>query len=587
MRKRLVGFILMFCCIILFKNYVHAINKDYYIKLENQKLSQRQNQIIVKYKDAISMDKVSKELSNSKVISKKDKLLNNTEILTIDNKHKSDVIKELRIDKRVEKVEENTVSKVNSIPNDTYFSDQWAIKNTFTQDAWSIIPTFKKQVVVAVIDSGIDTQHDDLKNRTSGDGYDFILDSSDVEDINGHGTGVSGVIAAQANNNIGIAGVCGTNDVKILPLKTVFYNGDCYVSDVIKAVNYAVQKNVDVINLSLGNTSFTEAENEAIQNAINHGIVVVASAGNDGDSSYTYPASYNNVISAGSVNYRNIKSSFSNYNNKVSFVAPGENIVTCYTDNSYTSYSGTSFSAPMISGACAILKGINPSYTSNDIKNILATTSIDLGTLGYDNNYGYGEINLYNAVQRALNLQVKPAITSNFSITSVNTSQISLKWNYIPGARCYNIYRSLSPTGTYIKVGTTNNLTFTDSYLNCYTKYWYKVSGVNSVGEGAKSNYVYALTKKGVIAPSKISAYGVSKDRINIYWSSVNNISTYNVYRATSSSGIYSKIATVKNTKLYNYSLTANRTYYYKIRCVTSNGEGYFSKVVYSTTKKI
>ncbi|MDD4168888.1 MAG: S8 family serine peptidase [Desulfotomaculaceae bacterium] len=290
---------------------------------------------------------------------------------------------------------------VNSFPvNDPGFGRQWGLDAINVPDAWNYIGTAQqKPAVVAVIDTGIDTSHEDLTNRIAPNGYNFILDNHDIYDINGHGSMVSGTIAAQTNNNKGIAGVTGNMNVKILPLQAGSYDGLMYISDEIRAIDYAVEQGVDVISISFGGTNNSVICQQSIQNAIANGIVVVASAGNGSDSYYEYPASYANVISVGSISEDGNISDFSQHNDKVDFVAPGNNIYTTNYDNEYKFADGTSFSAPMVSGVVAMMKAANPALTPEEINHVLISTAKDKGAAGKDNYYGYGLIDSFEAIK--------------------------------------------------------------------------------------------------------------------------------------------------------------------------------------------
>jgi len=391
--------------------------------IQNEKnINNERNEIIIQYKENF----MYKDLLDAKISSKlvhKEKLRSNIEVVSVDKDVKlEDVINELRMDEHVLNVEENKKLKLHSAPNDPMYSMQWGLEEIMAEEGWSLASSAKKTVVVAVIDSGIDVNHPDLKNRIASGGYNFILNNSNVYDINGHGTEVSGVIAAETNNKAGIAGVAGNLEIKILPLQTAYYNGYSDLVNIIKAIDYAIKENVDVINLSMGSTESSEIEKDAIQEAIDSGIVVVASAGNDGISSYEYPASYDNVISVGSISKNSTWSKFSNYNNKLDVVAPGEDIYTCERGGKYISCSGTSFSAPMVSGVAAILKAIDSSLTPNEIDNIIKTSAIDQGPTGRDNYYGYGTINLYNAVKKITDNSTEIAVSD----VTLNKESISL-----------------------------------------------------------------------------------------------------------------------------------------------------------------
>jgi len=255
-----------------------------------------------------------------------------------------------------------------------------------------------KQAVVAVIDGGLDLLHEDFAKRVAPGGYNFIIDNFDVYDIGGHGTAVSGVIAAEADNGRGIAGVAGPLDVRILPLQVAFFDGTSYTSDIVRAIGYAINRNVDVINLSLGSYQYSAILNAAIQDAISKNIAVVASAGNDGESRYVYPASYNGVISVGALSPSGQIAYFSNRNDKVDFTAPGEYVFTTKPYDGYDYKSGTSFSAPIVAGIAAIIKSVRPSITPGNIVRILGASAIDKGAPGKDNTYGYGLVNAYDGI---------------------------------------------------------------------------------------------------------------------------------------------------------------------------------------------
>lgn len=237
---------------------------------------------------------------------------------------------QLENDSTIEYVEPNYERHLLSTMSDPDFSKQWWIPHVKAGSMWDYAGAQQQQVVVAVIDSGVDINHEDLKNRIEPGGYDFYLHTEIVTDLHGHGTKVAGVIAAEAGNGLGVTGVTGPYNVSILPIKVIGSTGKGKVSAVIEAVEYAVSRNVDVINLSLGGKDSSEIEKEAVQRALDAGIVVVAAAGNDAlkGNPIMYPAAYDKVISVGAVNENNKRSSFSSYNRFVDLVAPGERVWT-------------------------------------------------------------------------------------------------------------------------------------------------------------------------------------------------------------------------------------------------------------------
>lgn len=218
-----------------------------------------------------------------------------------------------------------------------------------------------KDVVIAVIDTGIDTKHPALANRIIG-GKNFTSDdnfnSNIFEDYNGHGTHVAGTIAANTNNT-GITGVA--PDAKLLILKALDKTGSGTVSSVINAINYAISQKVDIISMSLGSPQDVPQLHEAVLRAVANNILVVCAAGNRGDNGngltteIDYPGGYDEVIVVGAINKNLTIGPFSNSNKFVDVVAPGVSILSTYINQSYATLSGTSMATPHVAGALAIL----------------------------------------------------------------------------------------------------------------------------------------------------------------------------------------------------------------------------------------
>ncbi|RFB11393.1 serine protease [Bacillus sp. HNG] len=225
-------------------------------------------------------------------------------------------------------------------------------------------------IVIAVIDTGIDTSHPDLKDRIIA-GRNFTTDyqgKTDIfEDNNGHGTHVSGTIAASLNNE-GVVGIA--PKAQILSLKALTGEGSGNYEWIIDAIHYAVQwrgpadERVRVISMSLGGPEDVPELHEAIQQAVNQNVSVVVAAGNEGDSQedtfeYAYPGAYNEVISVGAVNMDLELAPFSNTNTEIDLVAPGVDVVSTYPDNKYAQLTGTSMAAPHVAGAIALLINVS------------------------------------------------------------------------------------------------------------------------------------------------------------------------------------------------------------------------------------
>lgn len=285
-------------------------------------------------------------------------------------------------------------------PNDPYYaSRQWNLRMASAAYAWTTGET-GEGVRVGVIDSGVESSHDDLSaNVTTG--YNVINDSYDTEpDNNRHGTFVSGIIAAETNNGIGIAGC---SDATIVPIKA-FSGSRTSLGYITRSIYVAV----DDLDCEVLNLSFTIAYNElsadqtamreAVDYATSKDVICVAAAGNQDSSQINAPACFDNVIGVGSLTSSGVRASTSNYNYTVDATAPGVNVYSSTLNNSYTTGSGTSYAAPHVAAAAAIAKSLDPYITPAEFNAVLSVCSDDLGDTGYDVEYGWGCLNIQKII---------------------------------------------------------------------------------------------------------------------------------------------------------------------------------------------
>ncbi|QOX63706.1 S8 family serine peptidase [Anoxybacterium hadale] len=470
----------------------------------------------------------------------------------------------------IEFIEQDHLMKLHAVPNDAYYSEQWGLTAVNMPKAWDVSKGSNK-VFVAVIDSGVERSHLEIAKADVRAGYDYIYGGScDWDFFEGHGTNVTGIIGAATNNSTGIAGV--NWNVAVIPLAVVDFSGKIYESVVIQAINDAAAMGCDVINLSIGGPDYSDAMNRAIQNALSKGCIVVASAGNDGNSSYSYPASYDGVISVGSVNSDLSRSSFSQYNNAVDVVGPGSNILTTadpkYSYSDYEYVDGTSFSAPHVSGIAALAAARDSTLTPAKMRSLIQTTSKDLGTKGYDNYFGYGLINAGEIMKVISN---PPTVPAGLTVSVTGSKQCTLKWSAVSGAASYTIYRATSAEGSYTKLATATGTSYIDSGVKSGSSYWYKISATNGVGTSAQSGAVSVIIAiPGV--PTGLTTSVTSASQCTVKWSAVAGAVSYDVYRATSATGTYTKLATVTSASYVNSGLTKGSAYWYKVSA--TNGLG-------------
>lgn len=294
----------------------------------------------------------------------------------------------------------------NVIVNDPGYKYEWYIPYTKADKAWSLVNQ-KREVKVAVLDTGVDYTHPDLRNKVLVDeGYNFVGNNYNVMDYDGHGTHVSGIIAAEANNSIGLAGVTGNLDVKILPIKVLNSDGEGDTISIVKGILYAVDSGADVINLSLGARYKIDLLAEAIEYAKSKGVFVVTASGNDNENSDNFSPASDGGYTVAAMNYNYKKASFSDYGNSVKAAAPGVKILST-VPGGYEAWDGTSMAAPVVSGIAAMLKAENPDLTPAQLEDILDSTATDIMYQGKDQASGYGLVNAYEAVKKVKEMENK------------------------------------------------------------------------------------------------------------------------------------------------------------------------------------
>jgi serine protease len=281
--------------------------------------------------------------------------------------------------------------------NDPMSSQQWALHETSFESAWSV--SRGKGVIVAVIDSGVEGDHQDLKGSVLR-GIDFVQPGlGGNHDPNGHGTNVAGIIAAHVDNDLGIAGAA--PGVKILPVRVLDANGGGLASNVAKGIIWAANHRARVINVSLGGGKDTGIH-LAIQYAVSKGDVVLAAGGNNGEAGNApmYPAAYPDTIAVAAVNSDLSHPGFGNTGRYLDISAPGVGIVSLWgsSPTAYADATGTSMATPYASAEAALIIAANPWISAARVTQILEGTATHLGPRML---FGHGLINPSAAVRTA------------------------------------------------------------------------------------------------------------------------------------------------------------------------------------------
>ena len=331
----------------------------------------------------------------------------------------------------VEYAEPNCYRETCVTPNDPNFASQWGLAKINCPAAWDRV-TGSPNIVVAVIDTGVDLDHPELApllvqgtdmvnlgtNPTAPNGFHFEGDfngvDNDPQDEVGHGTHVAGTIACLSNNAVGVAGV--TWSCRIMPVRVLArivnnanssdVRGTGSSTDIAAGIRWAVDHGARVINMSLGGSTDTQVERDAVAYAIAHNVVVVAALGNGGIGAPTsFPAAYPDVIAVAAIDSSDHRASFSQVGSHIDISGPGVNVLSTVWDNSYTTMSGTSMATPHVAGVAALVLSCNSSLSAAQVGDILRQTARPLRDNPADpvpnNNYGFGCVDAQAAVNRA------------------------------------------------------------------------------------------------------------------------------------------------------------------------------------------
>jgi thermitase len=290
-------------------------------------------------------------------------------------------------------------------PNDPMFDQQYAHKVSNSVEGWKLSHG-SPDVIVAIVDTGVDGTHPELKDKIvpGFDVYNPDKPDSAYIDPMGHGTHCAGIAAATANNKVGVAGFA--PDVKIQSVRVLDNNGSGTYEGVAQGMVWASEHGAKVMSMSLGGPSSSKALEEAIALAVKNDVLPVAAMGNNGNDKPSFPAAIKGVMAVGATDSKDKRATFSQYGAHISVSAPGVGILSTFPmyasgmpAKEYGSISGTSMATPGVAGVAALVRSKFPAFKSDEVRSKIEKGADDLGDKGFDKYYGWGRINVAGALK--------------------------------------------------------------------------------------------------------------------------------------------------------------------------------------------
>jgi len=409
-----------------------------------------------------------------------------------------------------------------------YPGDPWAWEMLGTQYAHQM-DEYGDDVLVAVLDTGIDYNHPDLEDKMWEDiGYDFVNNNDDPMDEDGHGTHVAGIVSSMAT------------EAELMALKVIEEEGGDWI-DLAQAIQYAHDNGADIITMSLGaqGSSLGHLIELRIDAAYEDGILLTAAAGNDDNDDEYYPAAYDSVMGISAVNNTKQKAYYSNYGDWVEIAAPGGDleklVYSTLPDESYGNKIGTSMACPFVTGAAALRMSAEPEESNKEVREVLQETAIDLSDENY---YGYGLVNAYLAAGGEV-----PTPVQDFS-QETGDSVVNLKWDEpwsegLSSVEGYRIYRGTEDEEIeFLEEVEPGQLNYEDTDVQNEVTYGYYVTAYNEEGESFESDTVWVTPREEPQSPDPPRDVDAEllDEGIEIRWKNPlddgsSPITSYNIYR--------------------------------------------------------
>ena len=329
----------------------------------------------------------------------------NVRILNVPEAARDHVLEALQHNAKIEFAEPDATVAPDFIPNDPGYFNEWHLSIIQAPQAWDITKG-SSGVVIAILDTGVDGTHPDLSPNLVP-GWNFYDNNADTSDVVGHGTAVAGTAAAAGNNAAGVASVA--FNCRFMPIRISDPTGTAAYSTIASALTYAADHGARVANISFKATD-SSTVTSAAQYFQSKGGVTTVSAGNDS----TFDTAKDNpyILTVSATTGDDILASWATTGNNIDLAAPGQGIITTIRGGGYSTWAGSSFSAPIVAGVAALVISANPSLSGSQVQDILKQNADDLGAAGWDPSYGWGRVNAYKAVLAATGGAQPPADTT-------------------------------------------------------------------------------------------------------------------------------------------------------------------------------
>lgn len=467
-----------------------------------------------------------------------------------------------------------------SLPYDSQISNQWYLNKIEAGSAWDFIQKCTRtKIRVAVLDTGVDTNHPDLQanlNKNLCADTTKTVTTKCTTDDDGHGTHVSGIIAATANNGLGISGVAAglSNDVVDLMVVDVFTKSGNEIwastSSVVRGLKYAQANGARIINLSLGLSWDDQTLKDTVNSVSSKGSLIICAAGNGDENSggigYDdkilpfYPSDYPAVVSVIATTPNNQRAIYSNFGDAKDISAPGYDIYSTFPNAGYIAEYGTSMASPIVAGVATMALSIKPNLNSTALKSLLYATATDITStgVGWDRETGWGVVNAYKAVTAAMNASVSTGIKLTNTSLNCGTSK-KLSAVLTPSYSLDTVTWTSSDSSVVTVNSTTGVITANKVGTAVITA---------TTGSGKKATCVITTT----LAKPKLSLKSTTYNSVTLSWNKIAGATKYIVYRAASKYGNYKSVKVTTGNSFTNNKLKLGKKYYYKVKAIGVNG---------------